>query len=1002
MPTKQPISPRALSTSHDNISSQYSETPRGRQKSPQPRNKAFGALVDTSTTMGSGSHVDRKADNDHDLKEDFTAAKVTLADKRKFTLPLSVIFFLECALIIVALVVIVAVSQDRITTTFKDMIRTNIRSSLAYAATEVSSPITGIERVLLDYRTGLLIEEVLNYGYKPCGDYSVDLIYANRALSDMATIVRSYPSVLLLYTARISSMVTFDNPQGTPQLNMCAATPSEIRKVTAGKNEVSLRPVAANEFFDLDAVPRGSKPESELDLDAAYATLTHPLITWAPTVEQDPVTNTTILTLAGSVPIQVNRTNLTTGISDIYTPEPGEVSPAGVTLQALDSIGMAFSMASFDAVMKAITDDDPGAHTSLYDVLGGTLLCTSLSGFRQFDPSNRMWPSGNTPSSSLNNAFSAVDASTLTLNNPQIVFQKDTVVSATVVTTPFGVRFMIVRSTPRSYYFSTIDTVRNMMITIGVLAIVLTVGTATIIAYSIQAGVSKVKDNMEVAAALRNERVVPSHSLIAEINALCIAFDRMNDKLIVARAYLPQHLLVSTDDSALEDDEGEGEYGHAEDANSATAHRSRNMSEVSHSQAPMPAPATEAVLAFDGVNFVENDNLTLPAAANLTSKDTRKEAISRLPPTGANGLATKRVTILSVNARGFHADINVFAPNTAIEPTNDITDTISNICNRERGVIDSFHGDHFVLSFNAARQNAEGPQKAARCAMDIIAAHEGLMEFSMGLSTGKACVGHLGTATLKRLSIIGEVYSRAMANERMCRLSFSSKVRGASMIQHVDGEVTVSSDAIQCLADGIIAAEIQHTCLLQLLGAQPPAPQEVAQAAKLQQQMSDNPNVNVANVPIPAERLLYGIRGSVKKSGAKDGDEWLYEINHNSSPFLSQVNASMMAYLTATRAAALTSGPVDFIGGPSEAQNRLLNEVTAIRKAIAGKASASFVMDADPAKLGLGSSGVQQGGASPSPLLKEEAICHSAIQYATSVATARPQVENVAGLIGSK
>eukprot|EP00744_Colponema_vietnamica_P009087 GILI01012939.1.p1 GENE.GILI01012939.1~~GILI01012939.1.p1 ORF type:complete len:751 (+),score=135.31 GILI01012939.1:299-2254(+) len=648
--------------------------------------------------------------------------------------------------------------------------------------------------------------------------------------------------------------------------------------------------------------------------------------------------------------------------------------------------------------MKSITMNDPDAHASLYDVLSGTLLCTSMPGFPQFDPNNQMWPAGNTPSSSLNDAFIAVDARTLTVGAPRILFQKKAVVSGTLVTTEFGIQFAIVRSTPRTFYFGTIDSVRNMMIIIGVLAVFLTVGTAMSIAVSIQSGVRKVKDNMEVAAALKNERVVPSYSLISEINHLCIAFDRMNDKLIVARAYLPQHLLVSTDDSA-EDDEGRG--GHVEDTTSATAlNRSRNSesvksiatSQVSPTLGPVPAPT--ALLTFDGVNFVEADS-SIPT--NLESKDTRKEAVSRVPPSGSNGLSTKRVTILSVNARGFHTDINVFAPNTAIEPTMDLTDTISQICNRERGVIDSFHGDHFVLSFNAARHNAEGPQKAARCAMDIIAAHEGLLEFSMGLSTGKACVGHLGTATLKRLSIIGEVYSRAMANERLCRHSFTSSTVGPSLIRSADGEVTLSSNAIQCVADGIIAAEIQHTCLLQLLGVQPPSPTEIAQAAQKQLHVSENNNSNIApSAPLHAEKLLYGVRGSIKKGGAKDGDEWLYEINHNNSPVLTQVNAAMLAYLTAAR----TPAPSECIGDTTEAQKQLDNEIIAIYRAAMRKTSRISNVDVVGKLPHTSNSDVQKEDAPPAPLSREEAIGQSAIRYATSIATARPRPRIAAGVIG--
>eukprot|EP00744_Colponema_vietnamica_P003355 GILI01005155.1.p1 GENE.GILI01005155.1~~GILI01005155.1.p1 ORF type:complete len:766 (-),score=172.96 GILI01005155.1:576-2612(-) len=675
--------------------------------------------------------------------------------------------------------------------------------------------------------------------------------------------------------------------------------------------------------------------------------------------------------------------------------------------------------------MHDITTAHPMAHASLYDISGGTLLCTSISSIPQYDPSNAMWTAGQTPSDSLNFAYNIVGVQTLVVNTPRIVFTNDHVISGTLLTTPFGIRFVIVRSTPREFYFSSIDSLRSLMIGIGVAAVVLTIGTAMMIAYSIHSGVHKVQENMEHAAVLRNERVIPSYSLITELNRLCVAFDQMNDKLIIARAYLPQHLLVSsTDDSAEED---EGEYGYVEEATSVTA-ANLSVSEASKSVALVtpkqvsptqgPAAPIENLLSFDGITFNDNDNITLPSVPTLTSKETKKESaqMSRLPA-NATGLSTKRVTILAINARNFHTDINVFAPNTAIEPTMDLTEIISNICNRERGVIDSFHGDHFVLSFNAARHNAEGPQKAARCAMDIIAAHEGLMEFSMGLSTGKACVGHLGTSTLKRLSIIGEVYSRAMSNERMCRHNFSNihTSTGAanggasfSVVRSADGEVTEASNAIQCVADGIVAAEIQHTCLLQLLAVQPPTTIEMAHAAQQQQPSTGINGMTLLprSVSMHAEKLIYGVRGTVKKGGAKEGDEWLYEINHNYSPFLSQVNNAMMAFLTATRSAALSNSPFEEFGATTEAQKQLMTEITTIRSAIARKAAgASSIMEADPAKLPqpgyLGNSGVGTKFETQAPMTKDEAVGHSAIQYATIIATSRQLPRTAAGLVGA-
>lgn len=104
-------------------------------------------------------------------------------------------------------------------------------------------------------------------------------------------------------------------------------------------------------------------------------------------------------------------------------------------------------------------------------------------------------------------------------------------------------------------------------------------------------------------------------------------------------------------------------------------------------------------------------------AGNTTVTD---GSTARITATALNAVTIKRVTILCLNIRRFYKTVNFAIPSTVINPTTDMTETISAVANQHKGVIDAFHGDHFVISFNAARANADGPVKAARAAMDIL------------------------------------------------------------------------------------------------------------------------------------------------------------------------------------------------------------------------------------------------------------------------------------------
>ena len=130
-------------------------------------------------------------------------------------------------------------------------------------------------------------------------------------------------------------------------------------------------------------------------------------------------------------------------------------------------------------------------------------------------------------------------------------------------------------------------------------------------------------------------------------------------------------------------------------------------------------------------------------------------------------LKNRRVAVLCINVRGFTM-LSAFSIDALASHSTLLLDTVTLAASAERGVIDSFHGDHFVVSFNAVKAAASPAKKATLCAMAVANALEGtpFACLSMGASSGTAIVGALGNSTQRRLSIVGPCYTKALRLQR--------------------------------------------------------------------------------------------------------------------------------------------------------------------------------------------------------------------------------------------
>ena len=627
-------------------------------------------------------------------------------------------------------------------------------------------------------------------------------------------------------------------------------------------------------------------------------------------------------------------------------------------IQIISSVGFGIALMDFYYTVKAVTPDDPNAHTVLYDLSSSVLIAsTRLPPTLQYNvTSETLFRAGHAPSARVNEVYYRSGIATQAVHTYEVTFDGDTIIGTLVFELPeTGTLYGVAQSIPRDYYFAEIVQMRKVMIASGVACCVVVVLLCIAVAIGIFHGIQQLLANMALAAKMRNDRTSYIVTFISDIDRLAKGFGNMNDMLLEARVYLPQHMLLTTssDESGLEDEGSLGDDGVADAA--ARTFRSAQHTETSNaSYSDVPTSTALASSANRGTGGATDQSGNEGKVrkgrgainnANVATKASPAAGATGPAPAGGvvNGMTLKRVTVLAINGRGVHRMMNILAPATVVATTTHMAEAVMRSAHAHKGVVDSFHGDHFVISFNAARANAEGPVRAAQTALAFADVGIPVNRFSaMGIASGRACVGNLGTATLKRLSIIGPVYSKAIALERLCR-RFNPEV----------GKPLADDEAhIQVIIDSAMAADIQHTFELQVLGGvfgkpygAPPRldatnpPLLLPSAADggggllgarmtsstTKRSTADDAAIQLLGADSAMGKFIAqqqqqrgGSGGDENGDGGRQlevvyalrapaadtpGDEWLYELAANRSSHLTEINNAMLGYLQSLPAA---------------------------------------------------------------------------------------------------
>lgn len=153
------------------------------------------------------------------------------------------------------------------------------------------------------------------------------------------------------------------------------------------------------------------------------------------------------------------------------------------------------------------------------------------------------------------------------------------------------------------------------------------------------------------------------------------------------------------------------------------------------------------------------------------------ERLSENPESLTLGGEDRELTILFSDIRGFTTLSERMTPTELTRLLNNFLTPMTDVLLKREATIDKYIGDAIMAFWNAPLDIAEHPQKACLAALDMVSALDRLnresgieLKIGIGLNTGMACVGNLGSDQRFSYSCLGDSVNLASRVEGMTKL----------------------------------------------------------------------------------------------------------------------------------------------------------------------------------------------------------------------------------------
>jgi adenylate cyclase len=187
------------------------------------------------------------------------------------------------------------------------------------------------------------------------------------------------------------------------------------------------------------------------------------------------------------------------------------------------------------------------------------------------------------------------------------------------------------------------------------------------------------------------------------------------------------------------------------------------------------------------------------------------ERLSENPEGLTLGGEDRELTILFSDIRGFTTLSEKLTPTELTGLLNNFLTPVTDVLLQREATIDKYIGDAVMAFWNAPLDITDHPQKACLAALDMVGALERLnresgmgLKIGIGLNTGMACVGNLGSDQRFSYSCLGD------------SVNLASRVEGMTKLYDVSILVT---EEVRVRTTGLLFAEVDR---VRVVGRQAP------------------------------------------------------------------------------------------------------------------------------------------------------------------------------------